>query len=472
MNYQEEKEIDLVRMLLKACLGWRTIAVVAIIVAFVVGGIKMATNIAHVLDPEVQEKAQQEYDAKVTAYEAEGRQLELAIEETERQIRVQEDYLDQSILMQLDPNQEWNGSMTLYVGTDYQIMPGSTYQNENQASKIVAAYGDYVDSGDFYTAVMDKLSFQVKDVRYLNEMLGVSVDTGRYVISISALADTREKCEELINTAKTLLLAAQSQITTQIDKHTIQTTEVRILSKENPDREAFQTNQKNAVQDMEATIANYRTDYIEWEAKEAELKLPIVTMKKAITNGIKFFLIAGLVMGFVMGGIYCVGYIFSGRVQGSESLPFGLHLIGEIPVGTEKKLNGIDKWFLGIFGVVAKREEKDARLGAAARHLSQLVETKVEGQKSVALISDMEKEELDKLVTSLGKSVASGVELVSAGNILVSPEGSKLAEDQSAVVLVAKQGVSVQKTLNAMVDQLKSYDKIILGAIVTEVEAK
>ena len=62
--------------------------------------------------------------------------------------------------------------------------------------------------------------------------------------------------------------------------------------------------------------------------------------------------------------------------------------------------------------------------------------------------------------------------MVQAGNLLVSADASKKAEEASAVVLVAKQGASFKKDVEAMVQMLRACDKKILGVVLTGVDAR
>ena len=106
MDNQYEEEINLVTLLFKVCQRWRALLIVAIAAAVSVGGTKLAINIQGLSDEESVAELEAAYLDLVGSYEAEGENLERRMENNQRNLELQSDYNDKSILMKIDPQNE------------------------------------------------------------------------------------------------------------------------------------------------------------------------------------------------------------------------------------------------------------------------------------------------------------------------------------------------------------------------------
>ena len=473
MQTTDEIEIDLLQMLYKACTKWRSIVVFAVVLLLLVGLAKGALNFATLNDPETFERMKADYEAEVLAYEAEGKQLETSIKTSATNLELQKRYNEESLLMKIDSDEEWTGKVILYIGTDYQIMPGSSIQNENPAYKIVNAYVDYATGGDFYTQVQEGLSFEIVGTNYLKEVLGVWADGSRYAVTISAVADTKEHCSELLNVATRVLTAQKDNIEKQIDDHTLQTSTAGIYSQMNSDREREQLANMARANDLEAENTSLVIEYKEWREKKGEIQVPVLDSWHAVRNAIKWGILGGVGGAILLGVVYCLAYIMSGKVEGSYLTALGLNVIGELPVQSDKKVAGIDLLLCKMFGIRMQRSEYADRLSAVAIHTGQLWKTLQDpANNKIAVVSDLKAEEVAAVTAVMQDKLSGECAMVQAGNLLVSADASKKAEEASAVVLVAKQGASFKKDVEAMVQMLRACDKKILGVVLTGVDAR
>lgn len=471
MDNQYEEEINLVTILFKVCQKWRALLIVAAVAAVAVGGTKLAMNIQGVNNEEKVAELEAAYRDLVGSYEAEGENLERSIEENQRRLELQTDYNNKSLLMKIDQKNEWVGSVNLYIDTDYQIMPGSSIQNENPARKITYAYYDYYVGG-FYTDVMERLSFDMEELKYLREVLGVSVQADRYSIAINAVADTKEHCDELLRIAAETFRSRYDFVSSAMGKHTLTVSEAISNAQVNANREQFQIEQRNLEKDYVQRGYTLNDQYREWKKKEPEIEAqyPLIDMSSAVKRGIKWILIAGVGGGLLGCVVLFVKYMFSGRIKSAEELGYSVPMLAELPVRGKKK-NVIDRLIYRIFGVIIKASEYDSCLEAMALSLEKMLDVRQFEKGMIAFVGDVKETELKALVKQVGESLPVKYKAVAAGDIIAAPAAAKAAFEADAVVLVAAQDMTMKKKYEQICDKLSGCKIEIIGVVLLGVES-
>ena len=199
---EQEKEINLKRLIYRALRNWRVAAVAGIVGALAVGGTKCAMEMTKIFDPGVIEERQTEYLGELALYQQKGELIRKDIDKAETSIAQQEEYNEKSILMKIDPYNEWRGSIDFYVETDYKIIPELSYQNQNIASQIVYVYNTYITNGELYQYIINRLENKT-EIRYLREVLGASIDAQNFLIhfnvrNVSEEENGRASCRERV----------------------------------------------------------------------------------------------------------------------------------------------------------------------------------------------------------------------------------------------------------------------------------
>lgn len=469
MENQYEEEINLSAMLLSFCLRWRTVVIVMLVFGIVVGGTRLAMNIQGMRDPERVEQMKAEYEDALAAYQAEGVALKTQISENKRSLNLQTEYNKKSMLMQIDPRNECVASMSLYVDTNYQIMPGSSIQNENPAYKITCAYYDFYSSGEFFTTVKDKLSFDLGEMKYLKEVLNVTFDTSRYAIVINAVADTKEHCDELVRVAGDAFQSQYSFVNSSLGEHTLKNSDIASYTQINTDREAYQIEQKNQENIWLQNVPELNEQYREWEGKESSIERPIVDMHRAVRNGIKWIVIAGVIGLFGCAVLFFLKYLLSGKIREAGNLGPNACVLAELP-NQRKKKNAIDRQICRLFGIVVRQSEYNSRVEAMALSLGKMLDARQCESKTVAFVGDVKSAELRELAEQTEKTLSGKYKIVAAGNMIVDPAAAKAAYSADAVVVVTKQNASPRKTYLQFCDKLAACKVQVLGTVLMGVE--
>ncbi len=472
MNDQE-KEINLKRLFYKALKNWRTAAVVAIVGAVVLGGTKCGMELAKISDPEVIEARETQYLGELAEYQQEGEIIRKEIENIEDTLVQQTDYNENSVLMEIDPYNEWNGSIDFYVETDWQVLPDQAIQAQNPANQIVRVYSTYITNGELYQYVIDRLG-RPMEIRYLREQLSGSADASNYLIHFTVRGTTQEECQQLLTLIEEGMRGKLPEITESISEFKLLTTNSSTYSQINYGLEQSQKNNLQAINDLNTALSAKKFEQLEWEKDEVKIEKPVLDKGDAVKEGIKMAIIVGVILAVVICLFRGIGYILSKLVQDRDEFDGWGVYVAELPKSYKKKPFAwvdrlIGKWFLG--NVYAN--EYETRLAAAAKQISEAAKLSCDtAEPKLALVSDMNEEELTALAGAMQKvKGVSGVRFTVAGNPLLSAGAIENIFASDGVILVAKQEYSKRETVYQMKVQVEELKKQLSAVVLTDADA-
>ncbi len=470
---EQEKEINLKRLFYKALKNWRTVAVVAIVGAVVLGGTKCTMEMVKISDPEVIEARETQYQGELAEYQQEGEIIRKEIENIEDTLVQQTDYNENSVLMEIDPYNEWNGSIDFYVETDWQVLPDQAIQAQNPANQIVRVYSTYITNGELYQYVIDRLG-RPMEIRYLREQLSGSADAANYLIHFTVRGTTQEECQQLLSLIEEGMRGKLPEITESIGEFKLLTTNSSTFSQINYGLEQSQKNNLQAINDLNTSLSAKKFEQLEWERDEVKIEKPVLDKGDAVKEGIKMAILVGVILAFVI-CLFCgIGYILSKFIQDRDEFDGWGVYVAELPKSYKKKPFAwvdrlIGKWFLG--NVYAN--EYETRLAAAAKQMSEAAKLSCDtAEPKLALVSDMNDEELAALAGAMQKTKGvSGVRFTVAGNPLLSAGAIENILGSDGIVLVAKQEYSKRETVYQMKAQVEELKKQLSAVVLTDADA-
>ena len=164
------QEIDLKDLMFAILRKWRTVLLVAVVLAVVLGGGKAFQALRASQDVETQTEAKDEYERELDSYTTAKESGEREIENINDDIEAQQTYMDESVLMKMSPYDVCEASADLFIKTDYQVMPGMVYQNADYTDSILQAYQSAVTSAALQENVAKTVSLEPQ---YLKELISV-----------------------------------------------------------------------------------------------------------------------------------------------------------------------------------------------------------------------------------------------------------------------------------------------------------
>lgn len=444
MDYEKNEQVVFVKDLLFAAMyRWRGLLAAALVGAVLLGGIGAVASYRAVKNaPSIE--VQQEAIAK---YEEEKASLEARLEKDKALVDSQEEYMRNSALLSLDPYCVYTATVSMYVQTDYQILPGMAYQNPDNAAAIVKAYQTYMNGDRVVQTVAQTMELESK---YLWELITISTSSDTNNLTVTVRYSTAEGAEKILDAVLTHLEQARKQITETVGKHTINTV----------------TNEVNRRIDMsvidkqtaaETYLANLRAK------QERTLEaLNALTMPTFITSFSVKKVVILAILGAILGAalVACVAWfkhlsgsvVYSARTLTNKT---GLKVLNRIP--GKATSNPVDKWLKKLEGR-ALSAEQTAVMAATVRNYCAPAE-------HVLLVGDCDISQQEQVAQALKQA---GVETTVVGSLLRCPNAQQALAEHTAVLLVETCGVSRYSNILLSMEQIQDHNKRLIGCVLLE----
>ena len=451
-NIKKERLIYLKDLIFTALYQWKKLLIGAIVLAVLLGGYQGITGLIDLKSPEKLDSITKQNQINQERYEAEVDSLKKQIETLRNQVRSQQEYLDNSLLMQLQPYDFYEASLVIYVDTDYQILPGMEYQNINPAHAIVKSYESLLLGSDCLQAMADAMD---TEPRYLKELMTITCNydtesSNANVMQIIAKAADEAQAQQLLELLTQQLGVQQKNISASVGSH-----RYRIV--EQATRQAFDqalADQQKAENERLTTLLTSQTNA---QTSQAELKAPSLQSDngKAVLKKTIVFAVVGAVAAVFLGVVILwVRHIGSAKVYSCRTLldRTGVKILGAVSL--DAPCNPIDKMLIQLEGrQLGDTQSQAALLAANIRAIGK-------GSQTVLLTGGADAQVLLQALKE------AGVQAEFAGDILNSSEALQALERCDAVVLTEQCHVSRYEDVNRRMDLIQDYGKHLLGCIV------
>ncbi len=291
------------------------IIVVLIIFVVIFGFIGLRRAYPERLDASLAEDVE-EYNEEVANYDDAIADLETNIETAQEQLDLQQEYCDDSILMQLDPE------AVPYASAQYIVQVTGIEDPEEEdttTDNILSTMKAYYDNGSFKSDLMEKLGYDTST--YLTEL--ISCGTAGKTISLGAKYTDLDTAKEILTAMQELMEEYKPTVEEQFGAFTMTSLGVSERTSVNTDVLSKQTSSLNSLRtyrtnlsDLKTKLTTQRTNrknYIEQYKPTGTSSSPRRTLLEFGAVGV----IAGLIVPFL---IYAVYYTLSGRIKGKEEL--------------------------------------------------------------------------------------------------------------------------------------------------------
>ena len=173
MNHTKEtREVSVRDLLFSVLYQWRKLLAAAVILAVLLGGWKLYNGLNEAANEETAARYEQQYQADLAQYQQQKADLEAGIADIQEDIVNQQEYLQNSVLMDVDYHNVHEATVSYYISTDYQIMPGMTYQNPDLSGLILATYEAALTDSQTMASIAHDMDTQTKYLRELVEVDG------------------------------------------------------------------------------------------------------------------------------------------------------------------------------------------------------------------------------------------------------------------------------------------------------------
>lgn len=229
--YGQEDEIDLVALTFTLLRKYRQILAAALACAIIFGA---AAGAHTAWGGAVSQDAQKTYESELAEYSRKKESYESAKAQytvdvanneksqrsTEYSIQKAQEYAENSVLNQLDPYNVWVARADMYITTNYQIMPGMSYQNPDRTGSVLSAYASLLSNSSTLSDVAQDFNMQE---RYLRELVTISSDPDTRLLTISVQGSNETMTNGILDALLEHMNALGDNISASVGSHTITT---------------------------------------------------------------------------------------------------------------------------------------------------------------------------------------------------------------------------------------------------------
>ena len=447
----DEQVIYLKDLLFSALYRWKRILVWGLVLAVLLGVLKGISAYRDAKDAQAKLNDPARQAVEMDSYEAEKAALESQLSTLQENIQRQTAYLEESILMQLDPYAFYEVSLSVYVDTGYQILPGMAYQNPDLTHAIISSYVTVLTGENTTKAIANKMGIETV---YLLELITTGTSDGTNTLQIHAKYPDQEGAEKLLN----LLLQQLTQIQTDISQ-TVQTHELRIIQQyvrkvSDTSLMDMQTRQEQTLMDL--------YDSIDVAEGKLEALVPPQVQPVGMGSVVKatvLFAIVGGVLGVSLAILTAwIGHICSSKVYSARTLRSRTNVKVLGCVNTAGEQDSITAKLRALEGRSLSDSAQQAQLIAAnvrnlcheGKHLL------VAGSANGAAVTDALRQAMP------------GMQITECGSLLHNIAAVEALGKCDNVLLVEKCGVSRYADIDQTLSMIADNRKKLLGCVLLD----
>lgn len=450
INRDYEREIDLRDLFFHLLYRWRSILVAALIGAILLGTYQFVTlEVTHRAGKLT--KAEKQWEVDLQEFQDSLRNTRNNVKTFTNLINERNTYLEESVYMNLDAQNEWYAYRRYYIKVDQAVLdalPESV--QEDPADRVAAAYTATLKSG-LDPAEMEALLGTGKR-EYIDELVSVGNDAASNTVTISVIAATEEDVIRQMDYFDNRLNTVCAEKAQAVDAHTLTLMDEDVRSRIDSNLSARQDEINKQILDWQTSLKEQRETLNDLEDKE-EPKKPV---------GIKKFAAIGFIIGaFLLAVIYAVKYIVSGRLHGASEMSerYGLPVYGafaKFRARTHGK--GLDKLFESWEFKHASGDD------VVADEIVALLRER-HGGKRVLLTGTVSSDKLANLRGKLEPKLGGDVKLEAEGDFLNNNAAIAGASQSDAVLLVEEQHESRTQSIEREAELLIMGSANVAGCV-------
>ena len=451
---QNEQVIYLKDLLFSALYKWKTIVIWSLALALVLGLGKGALSFLNMRNLDLQENNAQQQKLQQDVYEAKKAALQQQIDANHENAQQQQKYLDESVLMNLDPYNLYEIYLSIYVDTNYQILPNMDYQNPDLTNAIIHSYIEFICNTDSTPALAEIVSTKPE---YMPELLSVETPYDTQTMAFRIKAQDETTANQLLQFLIDRIQEARTDIAKIVGAHELHVKEQYVRFTLDADLAQKQQEQINKLNDLNDSITNLQTTKNELRAPTAL----VVSYTTVIKDVVLFAIIGGILGAFLICMYAWVVHISTSKVYSAKTLTnhTGLQVLGCVGISPQK--NKLDRKLAVLEGRNTIDAEKQCALlacsiGALCGNVQRLMIT---GQTTSA--------DRDILANALRQAMPN-VQILDDGNLLEDLSARKALDPATPILLIEQCGTSSYAGIEQSVEIATSHGAPIIGCVLLD----
>ncbi|XME01225.1 hypothetical protein QYZ88_010935 [Lachnospiraceae bacterium C1.1] len=236
--------------------------------------------------------SEEEYAEKLERYNLMLDKYSTMISDVESQLEVKNDYINNSILMSIDPYREVRATFQVQIVSGN----GAAITDQNVRNSLTNYYNQFIVNGSGWTDVSEELGIKEG---YLREACATAPDTNTCIINVTLKHKDEENADKVASMIKERILEYYDSTSANQTAHMISIQNENLSSVLDNDLITTQTNKKNEVNSLKQNIINYNNN-INNLSKPDEEKVIHETSEPATKKDIVKGFIEGIIFGLII----------------------------------------------------------------------------------------------------------------------------------------------------------------------------
>lgn len=455
-NYDDEVEIDLFELFFSVCRKIPFILMTAVVL-MMVGGIFGYTKVKkEISKPDYKKKEIEEYNENLYKYNQDKAKLEREIDNLNRDIANQEEYLENSIYLNMDSHNIQEARADIYVDTGYQIMPELHYQSPDRTAAVLTMYNSYLTSNRIIRKIADELHVET---RYVSEIVTTEMSQN-CMLTIKVRHSNDVESAKILGMLLDEISNVQLTIAEKVTPHT-----VTVMSRSSSSY--VDTGLQNRQKEEENRLVGYKDSLEEKTHALESLKAPSAVSKDgkaAMKKEVAKFSIIGFIGGVALAGMLaaCL-FIFGGKANSQENISqtTGSRILGVLAGENRRKKS---PW-----GVILDMLEH-RKIGPDTEYdyevIASLLANYVHSDK-VVLVGDMNPAEIKEISDKLSEKLKD-CELIAGANLFTDSKTISKVLESDDVILVCSLADTKLNYIKHVISRVKDMNKNYIGCICVE----
>lgn len=453
-NY--EPEINLKDLMFAILHKWRIIIGIAVITALLMGSYKVGTGLVNQRNSEYVQEQQEQYQSDMETYTQTMERYNHTIESTTANLEYQENYLKDSVLMQISPYNKAAAHADLFIKLD-----GNEALSNNlvvdETDSIVKAYASLIKQDVYLEGIAKELGIEIK---YVKELISVDTDYNSNMLTINTCYLDEVGAKKILDGILGNITKEQPEIQQKLGLHVINTLNESVSTLADLNLAKVQKDNMESVASMQKVLEETEKSLKDLKEPSVPAALSKMTIAK---SAIKYSVLGGVLGAFVVIFCFCVVYLMSDKLNSVTDLKerYGLRILGVFNKERKKRLFvGIDNWLdkLEGNGSAASTEEVFELMAAT-------VESCLGETKHIMITGAAETEKLEPVARKFAELMP-GVKFEIGAYVKESPSSLKLFSECDGVIFVEQCGVSRYSKIQSELEIGQDMKKKVVGCVV------
>lgn len=346
MSSSEKKEtkISIRDLLFYYLRKWRFIVVLFFVCATLLGAYRAVKLLSMIRSSDYRDQAWELYEQAVDYRESETERLDRETVIQEKKLEVKSKYLDESLLMTMDPDDSCIASADVYIsgdtGTARASLLSSIFQSAFRTGKISQELADQVHIKREYIQELLRLSSKEYVTTFANEEEQSIIATDRVLLHIGLIAGDENMARKLMDGLVTSFNNLNKELTenSQIDmQNNVAFLNFVYTTRRVEELDTYQVSIRDEVKNISKNLEDLQ------EKKDA-LEIPVyelMSLGSVFRSSLKYFLGGGFVGGCLSLILLFFACLYSDKILSPEELESRTNMTVFAVSGIRKKRIGV-----------------------------------------------------------------------------------------------------------------------------------